>query len=202
MTLLRSSSFGGQAWPFGTLRHFHYGVIYADPPWLYENYSENGEGRNANQHYDCMTLQEICAMPVGHLAAPDCVLFLWITNPLLDRFPEVIAAWGFRYAGVGFTWAKRTKRDKAWHMGLGYGSRQNTETCVMAKVGSPKRRNADVRELIIAPIREHSRKPDRVNGDIERLFDGPYVELFAQTRRPGWDAWGRHVDKFSEGVSA
>lgn len=195
------------AWPFGDLRHFHYGVIYADPPWAFENYSANGESRNANQHYDCLSVEEICALPVGHLAARDCVLFLWATNPLLDQAFRVIAAWGFRFTGVAFTWAKRTKNAgidvrEDWHMGLGYGTRQNTETCLMAKVGAPKRRAADVRELVIAPIREHSRKPDRINGDIERLFDGPYVELFAQTPRPGWDVWGNQVDKFSEGVTA
>ncbi len=191
-----------RAWPFGDLRHFHYGVIHADPPWAFENYSESGEGRNANQHYGCLPIEEICALPVGHLAARDCALFLWATNPLLDQAFRVISAWGFRFTGVAFTWAKRTKNDTAWHMGLGYGTRQNTETCLMAKVGNPKRLNADVRELIVAPVREHSRKPDRVPGDIERLFAGPYVELFARTRRTGWDAWGNQVDRFGEGDAA
>lgn len=183
-------------WLFGDLPHFGFGVIYADPAWLYVNYSENGEGRNAKQHYDCMTVDDICALPVGHLAAPDCALFIWATNPLLDQAFRVITAWGFRYTGVAFTWAKRTPRDTGWHMGLGYGTRQNTETCLLAKVGNPKRLNADVRELIVEPVREHSRKPDRVPGDIARLFAGPYVELFARQQRPGWSAWGNQTDKF------
>lgn len=185
-------------WPFGDIPHFQHGVIYADPPWLFENYSAAGEDRNANQHYGCMTVDQICKLPVGHLAAPDCALFIWATNPMLDRAFEVIKAWGFRYTGVAFTWAKRTKTDSAWHMGLGYGTRQNTETCLLAKVGNPKRLAADVRELIVEPIREHSRKPDRVPADIERLFAGPYLEMFSRQQRAGWTCWGNEVGKFGD----
>ena len=32
--------------------------------------------------------------------------------------------------------------------------------------------------------------------EIEALYAGPYAELFARQRRPGWDAWGNEVDKF------
>ena len=67
----------------------------------------------------------------------------------------------------------------------------------MATRGKPKRLNADVRQAIIAPPREHSRKPDGVHERIERLVAGPYLELFARQRRPGWDAWGNETDKFA-----
>ncbi len=182
-------------WPFGALRMFGYRVIEADPAWDF-----NGGGdRNARNHYATMSIEDIQALPVGELAGRDCALFLWVTDPFLDLGIDTLKKWGFRYASVAFHWAKRTKLDKGWHMGTGYGTRANVETCLlgmMGDIGLPK--NRDVRRLIVEPVREHSRKPDRIAGDIERLYDGPYVELFARRRRPGWDSWGNEVDKFGE----
>src|SRR4029077_4776914 len=86
-------------------------------------------------------------------------------------------------------------------MRLGYWTRSNSEGCLLATRGKPKRQNADVRQAIIAPRREHSRKPDGIHERIERLVAGPYLELFARQRRPGWDAWGNEVDKFAPQVS-
>jgi N6-adenosine-specific RNA methylase IME4 len=81
-------------------------------------------------------------------------------------------------------------------MGLGYWTRANTEPCLLATRGKPKRLNADVRQLIIEPRREHSRKPDCVHSRIERLVAGPYLELFARAPRKGWDVWGNETAKF------
>jgi N6-adenosine-specific RNA methylase IME4 len=83
-------------------------------------------------------------------------------------------------------------------MGMGYWTRANSEPCLLATRGKPKRLNADVRQGIIEPRREHSRKPDCVPGRIERLVAGPYLELFCRTTRPGWTVWGNQVGKFSE----
>ena len=188
-------------WPFAGLTMFGYRVILADPPWAFENYSEAGEDRNANQHYATMTPDEIIALPVGHLAADSCAMFLWCVDPLLDRGFDALRAWGFRYVTVAFTWAKRTKRDAGWHLGTGYYTRANPETCLLGmtgRMGLPKSRG--VRQLVIEPVREHSRKPDRIHGDIEAMFDGPYAELFARSRKPGWDVWGDQADRF--GVAA
>lgn len=80
---------------------------------------------------------------------------------------------------------------------LGYWTRSNSEVCLLATRGKPKRSNADVRQAIIAPRREHSRKPDGIHERIERLVAGPYLELFARQRRPGWDCWGNEVEKFA-----
>lgn len=185
-------------WPFGDLPMFGFRVILADPPWAFENYSAAGEDRNANQHYPTMSPGQIAALPVGHLAARDCALFLWVTDPLLDRGLEVLRAWGFRYTTIAFTWAKRTRTDAAWHLGTGYYTRANPEICLLGiagRIGLPKSRA--VRQLIVEPAREHSRKPDRVRTDIEAMFDGPYLELFARSTRPGWSSWGNEVGKFS-----
>ena len=81
-------------------------------------------------------------------------------------------------------------------MGLGYWTRANTEACLLATRGHPKRLRADIRQLIVAPRREHSRKPEAIYERIERLVAGPRLELFARQSRPGWTAWGNESTKF------
>src|SRR6476661_8011262 len=79
-----------------------YGVILADPPWLFRNWSTKGTGRNAISHYDCLDFSALAALPISDLAADDCVLFLWATDPLLPRALELMQAWGFEYKTVAF----------------------------------------------------------------------------------------------------
>jgi N6-adenosine-specific RNA methylase IME4 len=150
-----------------------------------------------------MPLDEIAALPVRELAAEDCALFVWGVWVLLPSLFDVIEAWGFTYKTCAFDWMKADPRqidmfkdEGDVQMGLGYWTRANTEPCLLATRGSPKRLNADVRQGIIAPRREHSRKPEGVHARIERLVDGPFVELFARESRPGWDCWGNEVGKF------
>lgn len=101
---------------------------------------------------------------------------------------------GFNYKTVAFTWAKQTKDAKGWSIGLGYWTRCNPEQCLLFTRGNPRRRSASVRQLVVAPRREHSRKPDEIYDRIETLIDGPYVELFARQRREGWSSWGNQLD--------
>lgn len=171
-----------------------YNVIYADPPWRFQTYSALGEGRSAAAYYDVMTPGEIAAYPVQHLAGKDCVLLLWVTDPLLEAGLNVIKAWGFTYKTVGFYWIKTSKDYCSRPIGTGYWTRANPEQCLLATRGRPKRLNSDVRKLVESPRREHSRKPDGIYERIERLAAGPYVELFARDRRPGWDAIGLEAD--------
>lgn len=197
-------------WPFGDLVPLSYRAIYVDPPWHFENYSAAGEGRHANNHYPTMDLAAIKALPVGQLAAGDCALFMWISDPMLPQALEVLAAWGFTYKTVAFTWTKTRKRDHHMpHMGAGYWTRANPEQCWLATCGAPKRRARDVRQWVetldetlptrqlVAPVREHSRKPPVVAAAIERLVDGPYVELFARQARRDWHCWGNQTDRFA-----
>ena len=187
----------------------HYQVIYADPPWKFGTYSQKGLGRSAEAHYDCMTIEDICSLKIEEYAAPNRVLFLWVTDPLLREGLRVIDAWGFIYKTVGFYWAKCGKHDTpntpntpntltaplTWPIGTGYWTRANPELCLLATRGSPRRKNYDVPKLIVSPRREHSRKPAEAYDRIERLCDGPYLELFARETRPGWDSWGREVSQ-------
>ena len=75
--------------------------------------------------------------------------------------------------------------------GMGFWTRANPELCLLATRGKPQRRATDVAKLLIAARREHSRKPDETYGRIERLVEGPYLELFARATRPGWDRRGQ-----------
>ena len=61
---------------------------------------------------------------------------------------------------------------------------------LLATRGSPLRLAADVHQVVIAPIGEHSEKPAEVYRRIERLYGGPRLELFARKLRPGWTTWG------------
>jgi N6-adenosine-specific RNA methylase IME4 len=179
----------------------HYRVIYADPPWAFATYSRKGKGRSAEAYYDCMSLADVKALPVADWAAEDCVLLLWATDPLLPRAFDVIRAWGFTYKTVGLYWAKLNKHaapaiytEASFFTGLGFWTRANPELCLLATRGHPKRRRADVRKLIVSPRREHSRKPDEAYQRIEALCEGPYLEMFARSSRPGWDRWGAEAD--------
>jgi N6-adenosine-specific RNA methylase IME4 len=169
---------------------FRAGAILADPPWHFVARSERGEGRSANQHYRTNGLDEIKALPVKELAAPDCVLFLWMVDWCPQAALEVIEAWGFAHKTTAFTWAKTLVDGEGWHLGQGYWTRANPEDCWLATRGHPRRLYADVRQLIVAPVMEHSRKPDEIHDRIERLVAGPYVELFARREREGWQTWG------------
>jgi N6-adenosine-specific RNA methylase IME4 len=172
-----------------------YGAILADPPWHWKARSAKGEGRSAKNHYSVMGADDLKAMTIP--AADDCVLFLWAIDPMLPDAFSLIKAWGFTYKTVAFTWAKINLSGKD-PIGGGYWTRANPEMCLLATTGHPKRLNADVRQLIMAPRREHSRKPDEIYGRIERLVGGPYLEMFARQTRPGWDAWGDEAGKFDE----
>lgn len=182
-------------WPFGELQPGRYGVIYADPPWRFSNFSAKGEGKNPVAHYPCMKLEDLLKLPVARLAAPDCALIMWATAPLLDRAIELLRAWGFTFKTAG-AWAKQTTTGAAWAFGTGYVFRSAAEFYLVGTIGKPRVLSRSVRNLVVAPTREHSRKPDRMLADIEALYAGPYAELFARQRRPGWDAWGNDVDKF------
>lgn len=175
-----------------------FAVILADPPWRYECWSGANMGRNgvAEAHYKTMSVEALCELPVGGAMADDAVLFLWATWPTLENALTVIRAWGFTYKTDAFCWVKTTPSCPTKpRMGLGYWTRANTEPCLLATKGHPKRLHKDVGQVIAAPIREHSRKPDETHERIERLA-GPYLELFGRQQRPGWTVWGDQTDKF------
>ena len=192
-----------------------YGAILADPPWQFNSLwggrpkkiGGNYPSRAIEAHYETMRTSDICALPIADMAAEDCVLFLWGCWPRMPDAIQVIDAWGFTYKTCAFCWVKGRSlplfpddfHDK---MGLGYWTRANSEFCLLATRGKPKRLATDVRQVIKAPLRQHSRKPDDQYERIQRLVDGPYLELFARQKWPGWDSWGNETDKFCADINA
>lgn len=183
-----------------------YKVILADPPWKFKTYSRKGLGRSAESYYDCLTVSEIAEFPISELADNDCVLFLWVTDPFLFEARKVIEAWGFTYKTVGFYWVKSPKNVvfwgefiNSWPIGTGYWTRANPEVCLLATKGHPKRIDHSVHKLLVSPREEHSKKPEAVYNRIEKLCEGPYVELFARQIRYGWDV--EYSDEAKTGIS-
>lgn len=175
-----------------------YPCIAIDPPWRFATWSPIPQAnRSILNHYQTMSLDEIKALPVMDFAAKDCALFLWVIDTHLPQAFDVIEAWKFKYATVAFNWVKTTKAGKP-RMSGGWWSRAGSETCLLATRGHPKPLAHDVRRVVLSPRREHSRKPDEIyDTAIPRLVGGPYLEMFARTRRPGWDvAFSDEADKF------
>lgn len=173
---------------FKSLPDKKYSIIYADPPWKYDD--SGCEGAAAAQ-YKTLTLKELGKLPVADIAAPDCVLFMWATYPKLKEALSVIDAWGFKYKSIAFQWVKLNKSGNGYFFGLGRWTRGNTEPCLIATKGKPKRVSASVGQLIFSPLREHSRKPDEARDKIiELVGDLPRIELFARESVKGWDTWG------------
>jgi N6-adenosine-specific RNA methylase IME4 len=169
----------------------------ADPGIAFATRSPKGESRCPQKHYRCTPPAELKALPVGEFAAVDCFLFLWVPLRSVDQVMQLMHAWNFTFSGSAFVWAKQNKSGIGWFMGNGYGTRHNAEVCWLGRRGKPQRKSKAVRELIVAPRREHSRKPDEVYARIEALCDGPYLELFARQQWPGWTCLGDEVGRFA-----
>ncbi|MCI8285984.1 MAG: DNA methyltransferase [Firmicutes bacterium] len=168
-----------------------YSIIYADPPWSYSDKRCNGGVAN---HYNTMKVSDICDLPVKNIADKDCVLFMWATYPMLKEALQVIEAWEFTYKSIAFQWIKQNKSGNGYFFGLGRWTRGNTEPCLIAVKGKPKRISASVGQLVFSPLRKHSQKPDEVRDKIiELVGDLPRIELFAREKTPDWDAWGNEV---------
>lgn len=186
------------------LSGYRAGSMGADPQWKFLTRSAAGDGRSANVHYRTEEVDKIKAMPVNELLADDGAFYMWMVDWCPQDALDLLAHWGLRHVTTAFTWVKTIASgvqvdadiasDRNWHLGQGYWSRANPEQCWLATKGNPPRLYADVRQLIIAPVMEHSRKPDEWLDRIERLTEGPYLELNARRTRPGWTSWGDELE--------
>ena len=171
-----------------------YKIIYADPAWHFKTYSSKGEKRSAVRHYDCLNINDIYNLPVDTISDNDCILLIWVIDPMLPEAIETIKRWGFKYKTVAFTWVKENKKSDGYFTGLGYWTRANPEMCLLATKGKPKRLSKAVKQLIISKRQEHSKKPDEIRKRIIQLCgDLPRIELFARQKVEGWDCWGNEV---------
>lgn len=198
---------------FAGLPHGHFRAIMADPPWRFQSRTALQSGnwtsrRDAEKHYAVMGVDAIAALPVRDLTAKGAHLFMWTTGPFLRQAFDVIDAWGFRYSAVAFTWIKYKRKhdplqlrvlplaEEDLHVGLGLTTRKNAEFCLLARRGNARRQAKNVREVILSPVREHSRKPDEAFERVRAYCEGPYLELFSREQRPGWTTWGHEAGKF------
>ena len=171
-----------------------YKIIYADPPWRYQDKSCQG---NAESHYQTMRLSDICRLPINQIADKDCVLFLWATYPMMREAMEVIRSWGFEYKTLGFQWIKLNRARGGYFFGTGHWTRANTEACLLATKGKPHKFMIDktISQIIEYPVGKHSSKPPIVRKKITDLLgDLSRIELFAREHIEGWDCWGNEVN--------
>jgi N6-adenosine-specific RNA methylase IME4 len=165
-----------------------YPIIYADPPWRYENPPIGASGRSIENHYPTMTLEEICALPVADLATDDAILYLWATAPKLVECLEVVEAWGFVYRTC-LVWDKQI-------IGMGYHARSQHEILLVNRRGDfpPPLPGTQPSSIHSERRGEHSAKPIFYYDMIERCYPGvPKIELFARAPRDGWAAWGNQA---------
>ncbi|WP_176731403.1 MT-A70 family methyltransferase [Bradyrhizobium elkanii] len=186
-----------------------FGSIGSDPQWKFLTRSAAGEGRSANIHYKTEEVDKIKDLPVGQLLADDGAFYMWMVDWCPQDALDLLAHWGLEHITTAFTWVKTNPNiglepvddifdNSTWHMGQGYWTRANPEQCWFATKADakkkPKRLYADVRQLIVAPVMEHSRKPDEWLDRIERLTEGDYLELQARRTRRGWVSWGDELE--------
>ncbi|MCX4098055.1 MT-A70 family methyltransferase [Nocardia sp. alder85J] len=159
-----------------------YRCILADPPW---DIHQTG-ARGAATHYPLMSLDRIKAMPVSDLAEADAHLWLWVTNATLRHGYDVMEAWGFTPRSP-LTWIKP-------RLQLGQYLRNATEHVIFGTRGRAPVNFRAQPTWMFAPLQDHSHKPEEQYAVIERVSSGPYLELFARRRQPGWDVWGNEID--------
>ena len=180
-----------------------YEIIYADPPWSY-NDKMKGHSFSLDHEYITQDIEWIKNLPIKEIADKNCVLFLWAVNPLLPEAFEVIKAWGFKYKTVAFNWVKISNKGNYIH-NMGRWTMGNNEICLLATKGKPQRISKNIKQLVMAQRKEHSKKPDIVRKLITDLMgDLPKVELFARgektkdlfnfNRFDGWDTFGNEVE--------
>jgi len=179
---------------------FRYGLVMADPAWDHEMRSEKGKKRSPSAHYDTMPLEDIKALPVGLLCAPDAYIWLWIPGCMINVGEAVLNAWGAEFVTMGF-WGKEQKHGPGkLKMGTGYVLRECGEPFLIGRVGRPETRTAPP-SAFLEPRREHSRKPEKGYIHAEQMVPEHYhkLDLFSRQERKGWDCMGDEYDKFEEG---
>ncbi len=170
-----------------TLPDKKYRVIYADPPWQYNDKMPAGYGA-AENHYTTLSISELCNLPIKNITENNAVLFLWVTSPLLESSFEIIKAWGFKYK-TSFIW------DKIKH-NIGHYNSVRHEFLLICTKGSCMPDNKKLYDSVISIERsdKHSEKPAEFINIIDDLYQtGLRIELFARKKTKDWDVWGNEI---------
>lgn len=155
-------------------------VILADPPWQFDN---QGFEESAQQHYPTMSCEKICKLPIKEKIGEKAVLFLWVVNAFLEEGLRVCEEWGFEYK-TNMIWIKEKGPSIGWF------TRGRHEMLFIATKGEGMHPKEKFNSWFKAPVIQHSKKPELAYEMIERMYDGPYLELFARDKRENWDSWG------------
>jgi N6-adenosine-specific RNA methylase IME4 len=180
-------------WPFGNLTPRDYGVIVADPPWEFRTYNDKGHLKSPQHHYDCLSLDDIKALPVDKLARSDALLLLWTTGWAMatGAAQEVARSWGATPVSE-MVWRKITEKNGVLRWGPGYRVRTTHEPILVATWGKPEFKAMP--SCIDGIAREHSRKPDEVYEVIRKNTHRLLwrCDLFsAGTQHHGFEGWGQ-----------
>jgi len=150
-----------------------------------------------------MTINDIKTLPINQISDDNSILFIWVTFPLLQEGLDTIKSWGFEYKTIAFNWIKKNKKADSLFWGMGNFTRSNSEICLLAVKGKPKRISAGVHsvidtfdtEVLEAKIEGHSKKPDEIrNRIVELMGDIPRIEIFSRQKVDGWDCLGNDID--------
>jgi N6-adenosine-specific RNA methylase IME4 len=183
--------------PFANIRGT-FGTILIDPPWRFTNRT----GKMAPEHkrlrrYPTMSFDEIAALPVTGLAAPQSHLYLWCPNALLAEGLRIMQAWGFTYK-TNLVWYKIRKDGGPDGRGVGFYFRNVTELLLFGVKGKLRTKQAGRKQvnILLSRKQEHSWKPEQQYEIIEACSPGPYIELFARRKRTAWTCWGDQADSY------
>jgi len=167
-----------------------YNIVYADPPWKYNDTCEDGsiQSKGADKHYPLMTIEQLCELPVKNILAENAVMFFWVTSPLLSECWPIISAWGFKYKS-SFVW------DKVRH-NMGHYNSVRHEFLLICTRGSFLPENKELHDSVISieKSKTHSQKPQYFRELIDKMYpNGNRIELFAREKTENWDVYGNEV---------
>lgn len=174
-----------------------YKTIVIDPPWNLTSMSEVAWKMDSPllDKYPTMSLKQLIKLPINSLSDVDASLFLWCTHTTLPNALELMKSWGFKYHCL-ITW------DKGGGFSL-WGFHRRTEFLIYGYKGhiNLKQKGKYIPTLVTEKKTKHSKKPLAIYELLESNAAAPYLELFARSKREGWDVWGNEVESDIELVS-
>ncbi|CAA0825443.1 N6-adenosine-methyltransferase MT-A70-like [Striga hermonthica] len=162
-----------------------FGVIMADPPW----------DIHMELPYGTMADDEMRTLNVPALQT-DGLIFLWVTGRAMELGRECLELWGYKRVEE-IIWVKTNQLQRIIRTGrTGHWLNHSKEHCLVGVKGNPEvNRNIDT-DVIVAEVRETSRKPDEMYAMLERISPRTRkLELFARMHnvQAGWLSLGNQL---------
>lgn len=163
-----------------------FGVIMADPPW----------DIHMELPYGTMADDEMRNLNVPALQT-DGLIFLWVTGRAMELGRECLELWGYKRVEE-IIWVKTNQLQRIIRTGrTGHWLNHSKEHCLVGIKGNPEvNRNIDT-DVIVAEVRETSRKPDEMYPMLERIMPrARKLELFARMHNThaGWMSLGNQLN--------